>query len=209
MKIYFIFSQEKFLNSYLVANEKTGEAIFIDPLKISLETIKLIQKHNYNLTHLLFTHGNNLLQWEGILTASKIYKNLEIVRNDFCNCNDNINKSINNSSFKLIGGDGKLELAGLNVEYFFITGLAPGAFCYKIENVVFLGNALIAGQIGKTSSNYATQNLQKALWEKIFTLKKDLLLFPLKGPPTSIAVENLYNQDLTKDKIARTKKWKF
>ena len=30
MKVYFSYSNDKFLNSYVVANEKTGEAIFVD-----------------------------------------------------------------------------------------------------------------------------------------------------------------------------------
>ena len=82
------------------------------------------------------------------------------------------------------------------MEYFSVAGLTLGAYCYKIDNVVFCGDALVAGRIGETSSDYATQNLQKFLQKKIFSLEEKVLLFPMHGAPSSIGVELLYNDGL-------------
>lgn len=199
MKIYFTFSKTKFLNSYLVANEKTKEAIFIDPLKLEMESIKLIEKYNYNLTHILFTHGDKSLQREGALTVSKLYHNVKIVQYEFSNYSDEAKQSVNYENFQFIRGDGSLHIAGFTVEYFAISGLALGAYAFKIENVIFSGKALHAGRMGETSSDYASKNLQKSLQEKIFSKSKKLLIFPIQGAPTSIAVEKLYNSDLNND----------
>lgn len=196
MKVYVSYSPDKFLNSYVVANEKTNEAIFIDPLKIDLQTINLIESHRYRLTHVLFTHGDKNLQREGALTISKIYRNTEIVRYQYSDYATNTQNQIGEEKYITISGDGVITLAGLQVEYFSVAGLTSGAYCYKIENVLFCGEALTVGRIGATTSNYATQNLQKALQKKMFSLDEKLLLFPMQGAPTSIAVERVYNEDL-------------
>lgn len=195
MKIYFHFSQDKFLNSYLVANEKTGEAIFIDPLKLEMQSIRLLEKYRYTLTHILFTHGDKNLQREAALTVAKVYRNVKIIQYEFSNGK----RDISEANLQLIRGDGTLDIAGMTVEYFSIAGLTTGAYCYKIDQVVFCGDTLIAGRMGATSSDYASQNLQKSLQEKIFSRNQQLLLFPIQGPPTSINVEKRYNEDLMSD----------
>ncbi|MEL3908655.1 MAG: MBL fold metallo-hydrolase [Treponemataceae bacterium] len=196
MKIYFIFSQDKFLNSYLVANEKTNEAIFIDPLKVNIETIKLIDKHKYRLKYVLFTHGDKNMQREGSLSISKIYRGVEILRYQYLSQTDKAENQVSDIKYRAIVGEGKIKLAGLDVEYFSLASLGSGACCYKIQNVIFCGRALVAGQIGETSSDYATQNLQKNLQEKIFKRDNRLLLFPMVGGPTSVMVESIHNIDL-------------
>lgn len=196
MKVYFSYSNDKFLNSYVVANEKTGEAIFVDPLKIDLQTINLIESHNYRLRYVLFTHGDKNLQREGALTISKIYRDVEIVCCRYSGYAEILSHHIAGENHITISGDGEIELAGLSVEYFSVAGLTLGAYCYKIDNVVFCGDALVAGRIGETSSDYATQNLQKFLQKKIFSLEEKVLLFPMHGAPSSIGVELLYNDGL-------------
>lgn len=199
MRIYFSFSQDKFLNSYLVANEKTGQAIFIDPLKMEMQTIQLIERHGYKLQYLLFTHGDKKLQREGILTVSKIYRDVKVVQYQFSNYVENEQEIPSEDFFLKISGDGRIELAGFNIEYFLISGLSAGSYCYRIDNVIFCGASLKAGRIGETSSDYASQNLQRALRQKIMCKDKSLLLFPMQGAPTSISVERKYNDDLMFD----------
>lgn len=194
MKVYFNFSHDKFLNSYLVANEKTKEAILIDPLKMNMDTIHLIEMHQYTLTHLLFTHGDKNLRHEGALTTTKVYRDAKIVHYELST--PKASKENNPAEITLSGGDGKIELAGMPVEYFSIAGLGWQAFCFKIEHIIFCGDSLLSGRIGKTTSDYASQNLQQSLKEKIFSKSEKLLLFPSQGAPTSIAVEKKYNADL-------------
>lgn len=181
----------------MVANEKTNEAIFVDPLKVNIETIKLIDKHKYRLKYVLFTHGDKKMQREGSLSIAKIYRGVEVLRYQYSSQTDKTENQASDLKYKAINGDGKIKLAGLDVEYFSLAGLGSGAYCYKIKNVIFCGRALVAGQIAETSSDYATQNLQKTLQAKIFGRDKKLLLFPMIGGPTSIGVESLHNSDLT------------
>ena len=196
MKIFFTYSHEKFLNSYLVVNEKLKEALLIDPLKLGMETISIIERHKLNLTYILFTHGDKALQKEGILTTAKVYTHVSVIRSDYQLSAEN-SELYEKTNFQLLNsGDGKITLAGFDVEYFAVSGLTPGAHLFKIENAVFCGDAMIAGRIGETANIYASQNLYKTLHTKLCTLEKELILFPSRGAPSSLAVELIYNHDL-------------
>ena len=50
MKIYFHYSVEGFSNGYLVGNEKTREAVMIDPGLMNQELLSHIEKNKYHLT---------------------------------------------------------------------------------------------------------------------------------------------------------------
>lgn len=194
MKIFFNYSQDKFLNSYLVVNEKNNQALLIDPLKLSMETINLIEKHNVELTHILFTHGDKAEQREGILSTAKVYSSVKVMHYEYLN--ETLVETTDEKNFQLLSGDSVIYPAGLTVECFSLSGMGSSTHCFKIENIIFCGDALLSGKLASTTSAYAAQNLQKTLKEKIFTQEKSLLLFPRSGGPTSIAVETIYNQDL-------------
>ena len=56
MKIYPHYSHEGFVNSYLVGNEVSREALIIDPGKITGEVISHIEKNGYTLSGVCITH---------------------------------------------------------------------------------------------------------------------------------------------------------
>ena len=72
MKIYSHLNAGSFSNTYLISNEATGEAIIIDPAKISEELINQIEDNNLKLVALLVTH-NHGSHVSGIKNLLKIY----------------------------------------------------------------------------------------------------------------------------------------
>ena len=58
MKIYPHYSHEGFVNSYLVGNEVSREALIIDPGKITDEVIGHIEKNGYTLSGVCITHNH-------------------------------------------------------------------------------------------------------------------------------------------------------
>ena len=173
MKIFFTYSHEKFLNSYLVVNEKLKEALLIDPLKLGMETISIIERHKLNLTYILFTHGDKALQKEGILTTAKVYTHVSVIRSDYQLSAEN-SELYEKTNFQLLNsGDGKITLAGFDVEYFAVSGLTPGAHLFKIENAV--------NEISNTDSNNINVVLPNQEQMKTDTIKNT----------TSIDIETL------------------
>ncbi|MBU1079267.1 MAG: hypothetical protein KKB59_02140, partial [Spirochaetes bacterium] len=66
--------------------------------------------------------------------------------------------------------------------------------------LVFTGDALHAGLIGKTMSQYGNRLLKEQLAKKILSLSDDCLVLPGHGPPSSIGAEKLYNLGWRKTK---------
>lgn len=73
-----------------------------------------------------------------------------------------------------------------------VPGHCPGslAFYCAAERLLFTGDALFAGSIGRTDlpgGNFA--ELEKNIREKIFSLPRDVRVFPGHGPETSVGDE--------------------
>lgn len=191
MKIYFHLCLEEFTNSYLVVNDDPSvmEAIVIDPGKVSSQLVDQIESGGYKLSAVLITR-NNEAALKGLTTLMKIYSP-QVYAAD---CEIESNKT------NLIRGDGKLDIAGLEVDYFSITGHSTDSMCFKIGNVLFTGDSLTAGVVGETSGTYFKRMLCSNIEKKIFSQSDELVVMPGHGPPTTVATERYYNIDITDNK---------
>ncbi len=187
MKIYFHMCFEGFTNSYTILNDNPNsmEAIIVDPGKITNRIISQIEEGGYKLKSVLITH-NHKHHIQGLKTLSKIYTPT-IYGADFENYEGM--KSV------ILSGDGITTIGGLNVEYYSIPGHSPDSMVYKIEDVMFTGDTLLAGITGKTSSQYAQKMLCSKIQDKLFSLPGETIIFPGHGTPTTIESEKQYNLD--------------
>ena len=72
MKVYFHLNIEGFSNCYVVVNEKTKEAIIIDPGKVTSNLISQLEENHLKLVAILVTH-NHGSHVHGLKTLRKIY----------------------------------------------------------------------------------------------------------------------------------------
>lgn len=69
-------------------------------------------------------------------------------------------------------------------------GHTPGSICLYSEGILFSGDTLFAGGIGRTDFRYSNQEkLSDSLQNKIFTLPKETLVYPGHGELTIIGEE--------------------
>ena len=172
MKIYFHLNVGGFSNTYVVVNEKTREAIIIDPGKLTETIIQQIEDNHLNLVGILITH-NHGSHVHGLKTLLKIY------------------------SPKIYGAD--WEIAGLNVKYMNLPGHTSDSMIYHIGNAIFTGDTISAGKIGSTNSSYSKHLLQHNIQQKIISQQENIVLFPGHGPPTTVGAEKKFNKDFTKE----------
>ncbi len=169
-------------NTYIVANEKTNEAILIDPGKITARFIETIESKNLNLSGILITH-NHATHVQGIETLDKIYST-KIYAADY---------EISGIKTTILNGDGKIKIAGLTVNYYSLPGHSADSMIYKIGNIIFTGDTIFAGKIGTTNSSYSKHVLRLNIESKIFSQVDNTILMPSHGPPTTVAAEKLFN----------------
>ena len=182
MKIYVHLNPQGFSNSYLVVNDKTNDALLVDPGHVTEPLIAQLEESRYRLTAILVTH-NHGSHVQGLKTLSKIYGADWDIAGDRTN---------------VISGDGKIRVAGLSVRYIMLPGHTTDSMVYKIENVLFTGDSISAGLLGSTNSSYSSQILRVNIEEKIFSEQDATVILPGHGPPTTVGAEKLFNSGMNK-----------
>ena len=190
MKVYFHLNIKGFSNCYIVVNEKTNEAIIIDPGKITDQIIANIENMNLKLVAVLITH-NHGSHVDGIKTLRKIYKP-KIYAADY---------EVAGSETYVLSGDGKLRIAKMIVHYMSMPGHTSDSVVYGIGNILFTGDVISAGAIGSTNSSYSEYILKSNIEQKIFSQQDGTVLMPGHGPPTTLGAVKAFNHDI--DKLPR------
>ncbi|MDR3312445.1 MAG: MBL fold metallo-hydrolase [Spirochaetaceae bacterium] len=185
MKIYFHINTESFSNCYLVTNEDTMQALIVDPCKISSAILEQIESVPYRLAGILVTH-NHRGHTRGVKTLLKVY-DTRVYTADY---------EVAPSYAVVLRNDGVIRVAGLEVNYWSVPGHSFSGMVYKIGSVLFTGDVLTSGTIGKTASKYAEQTLADNLKRKILTKDDTLTILPGHGPPSCIGVEKVINYNL-------------
>lgn len=191
MKVYFHLNEGGFSNCYLVVNEISNQAIIIDPGKITKEIIARIEDNHLNLSAVLITH-NHGSHADGLKTLRKIYSPKVFAADWTVAANDTT----------VITGDGTTQIEGMQVSYLTIPGHTSDSVVYKIGSILFTGDVLLSGEIGKTNSSYSEYILRSNIEHKIFSQLDTTVLMPGHGPPSTLgAAKAIYNQKLTKKQI--------
>ena len=186
MKIYFHLNEGGFSNCYLVVDEISNQAIIIDPGKITKEIIARIEDNHLNLAAVLITH-NHGSHADGLRTLRKIYSPKVFAADWAVAANDTT----------VITGDGTTEIEGIRVSYLTIPGHTSDSVVYGIGSILFTGDVLLSGEIGKTNSSYSEYILRSNIEHKIFSQLESTILMPGHGPPSTLgAAKAIYNQNL-------------
>ncbi|NLW06548.1 MAG: MBL fold metallo-hydrolase, partial [Clostridia bacterium] len=82
----------------------------------------------------------------------------------------------------------------IKLEVIHTPGHTPGGICLKGEGVIFTGDTLFAGSIGRTDfPGGSYEQLINAIKAKLFSLDDDLKVYPGHGPASSIGAERAAN----------------
>ena len=193
-------------NAYLVFPDNTNEAILVDcPLEASDEIPFFLEQAGKTLSAILLTHGHWDHIWDTAAlaekTGAKVYaskfgssliENADFQRKVLFADDDLMSAKID---VKVSDGD-ELEIAGLKIKCFEVFGHSPDSIAYYIEseNVVFVGDALFDGSIGRTDlweGDFPT--LEKSIKEKLYTLPDNTVVLCGHGNSTTIAKEKASN----------------
>ena len=96
----------------------------------------------------------------------------------------------------VLDGKGGVEIAGMSFELKHVPGHSPDSICFysKTEGLLFGGDVLFAGSVGRTDfPGGSAQLLLSGIVEKILPLPDETRVFPGHGPETSIGEERLDN----------------
>ena len=192
IKVYFHLCLEGFSNCYVVGNEKTKQALIIDPGTVTKEMIMQIEQNHFSLEAVLITH-NHLSHHKGFKTLRKSI-NLKFIQQTM-----NLQPTIQNLKRRR-----NLKIIGTNVGYLSVPGHTADSMVYKIGQILFTGDALTAGLLGSTNNSYAERILKTNIKTKILSQNDELIIMPGHGPPSTIKSEKQFNTQVYSNKSTCT-----
>ncbi|MDR0909381.1 MAG: MBL fold metallo-hydrolase [Spirochaetaceae bacterium] len=189
MKLHHRYCTPGFDNCYLLANEQgedaseaSADAILIDPGSMDGGLLSTIENNNYRLLAVLLTHDHKN-HVRGIITLKKIY-DIPIYA---------INPGVLGFKTNLVKDGDRLSIGSITIDVLHVPGHSSDSAIYLIDNMLFSGDAITAGLIGSTISSYSAAIEMTSLQSKIFSLPKNLDVFPGHGPPSSLEAAQRFN----------------
>jgi len=210
MKLHFHYCPQGFSNCYLLGTDPPAEdpaapqetspqeAIIIDPGMMDTNLLSLIEENQFLLRGVLITHDHPH-HVRGLTTIFRIY-NTEIYA---------MNPIIGEHHTTLVRDGDEINIGPFKTEVFSIPGHSADSLIFRIDRLLFTGDALSAGLTGGTSSSYAAANQVSALRRKIFSLPGDYTILPGHGPPSSLEAERRFNLDINSFEQQRTRRPAF
>ena len=198
MKIQTIVVGELQVNCYLLT--EGNEAIAIDPGDEYEKIMAFAEKEGCTITKILLTHGH--FDHVGAVadiaekTGAKVYVHKEdeiMLSDDTKNLSDISNAKIRHCSadFNFDNGD-VIDFLGNELKIHHTPGHSPGGVCIEMGDVLFSGDLLFAGSIGRFDRGDLRTELN-SLKYLMDNFGDSVVVYPGHGPSTTIGDEKVYN----------------
>lgn len=181
-----------FAATFLVAAASTDErasprvaAALIDPGFFHPSLIELVERNGLEIAAVLITrdHPAHTHSLGTVMRAyqAQVYAGSELVAG---------------LPATRISGGGRIDVGGMELEAIALPGEAEGALAFLLDDLLFSGYVLSAGEVAATTSAGAAQRQQRALRDRIATLPSTTRILPAHGPPTTVGLELAFNPAL-------------
>lgn len=190
------------VNCYVVACEETKDAVVIDPGDDAPEILSLLEENELKLTRIINTHAH--FDHLGAVQALKEVWGVKFyLHRDELSILDAYEAQL--AFFGLRSGpkpevDGFLEegdevsVGTVTLKVLHTPGHSPGSVSFAGDRVVFCGDLLFAGSIGRTDlPGGSYQTLIKSVQTKIFPLGDEVTVCSGHGPLTTVGRERMAN----------------
>lgn len=192
-------------NNYLLVDEKSKEAVLIDCTEPSSEIDNTLAQLGANLKYILLTHAHfdHVL---GVNHFKEKYNCEVLLHKDDKDLMDSIKEFAKNFNLGdvevqtidkyLVEGD-CVKFGSQEIKVLHTPGHTQGGACYLIDDKIFTGDTLFYNSVGRTDLPGGNFNqLKSSIINKLFTLEKEITVYPGHGPKTTIGFEKEHNQFL-------------
>ena len=189
-------------NAYLVWDEDTKDGVLIDPGEFSHSLRSCIASEQLKIHYILNTHGH-FDHIGGNADAARATKakivchklDAPMLENPMLNGAALFGFVIPLSKADKTVDDGDVLVAGsIRIRVFHTPGHSAGGVSYYIGSMLFSGDTLFAGGIGRYDlPGGSSEVLLRSIREKLLTLPDDTQVYPGHGPESTIGIERETN----------------
>lgn len=189
-------------NCYILADDD-GKCVIFDPAAQPEKLIAFISEHNLDPACILLTHGhydhigavNPLIKQYGcqlgigendaeqLSDRSKSLANIRLLPDELCYMTPDM----------LLKEGDVVPVGQLQITVIDTPGHTRGGVSYLFENILFSGDTLFAGNVGRTDLYGGDYKTLLASLKKLAALPGDYRVLPGHGPETSLDRERQYN----------------
>ncbi|CAD7844778.1 hypothetical protein S1OALGB6SA_2104 [Olavius algarvensis spirochete endosymbiont] len=169
-------------NSYIIGQDDGGEAILVDPDKLDVVLLGLIEANNFDITTALVTHSHERYI-RGLRILKRVY-NIRIISGY---------EEIGDFKSEFAGVGDRIEASGIGIETLNLEEWLAEGRIFRIGNLLFTGNILSAGYIEDSIPPEKRTLLIDDIQKKIMAISEELLILPSCGPPSTISAELRWN----------------
>lgn len=180
-----------FAASFLVAAEERPNrqatsprvaAALIDPGFFDAGLVDLIEGNGLEITKVLITHDHPA-HTHDLATVVRAYGPAIYAGQD---------KVAGLDAIPLGNGE-RIDVGDIELEAIALYGDAGEVLAFRLDDLLFSGPAISAGEVGTTASPEAAARQQQALRERVATLPGRTRILAGHGPPTTVALELAFN----------------
>jgi hydroxyacylglutathione hydrolase len=189
-------------NCYIIADAENKKAVIIDPGGDAEEILAVIDEHEFDVEYIILTHGHA----DHIAGLKKVKEatcaKVAVHEKDagmLLSATENLSQFIGSgfmlspADINLCGGE-RLTVADLTFEIIHTPGHTPGGISIKVNNMIFTGDTLFAGSIGRTDfPGGSYEQLLSSVKDKLLNEPDDVKVFPGHGPGSTIGQEKKSN----------------
>ena len=189
------------VNCYVIADKNSMSAAVIDP-GADFENIRdIIEDNGFDLKYIILTHAHGdhigAINYLKDTYNPKIvihYLEKEILENPDYNFSKQLGMNSVSSNADLMLHDGDtLELGDLKLEIMHTPGHTKGSMCILVNEIMFSGDTLFAGSMGRTDLYSGDSDRMKASLKKLKQLTINYTVLPGHGAATTLEYEKTSN----------------
>ncbi|MDU1076443.1 MAG: MBL fold metallo-hydrolase [Clostridium sp.] len=185
-------------NCYIVMDEKTKDAVVLDPGGDGEMLERAIKDMKANVKSILLTHGHmdHVGGVEYLSDKLNVPFYISKIDEEYMEKDNYVFGSIRNANGYLEDGN-ELSFGSLNIKVIATPGHTKGGLCFLIEDKLFTGDTLFQGSIGRTDFiGGSFPEIIDSIKTKLLPLGDEIEVYPGHGPKSSIGYEKGYNMYL-------------
>ena len=192
-------------NCYIVYDQFGGEASVIDPGAEAEKILAFLSEKRLKVKNIFLTHGH----FDHILAVQQVQEKTGariVIHEEDAECLQSSSMALYNSimrepfrvsraDIRLRGGE-KTLVGDVEAEFMHTPGHTPGSVCIIMDNVIFTGDTLFEGDVGRTDLRGGDEREMRYSLARLYRLPYDYIVYPGHGDPTSLGIERDTNEYL-------------